>query len=310
MSDPRESALRPEVERCDGDPLVWDGSAGHLEAMFDAAAYRASHFGNTSIQYELRRDCYVGAVLRRAALSEQRPSAAPSEQERRSGKDRRAEDTESHCVGNSRSYGPDRRTGERARIWKALGLAVKHGPRCKCRGCEDVAAALLRAPVSAAPSEPSREEMNLLGVAKRAAAWFREYEAIHTEKANEGVVYGGERDSSRRAAKAARNRDRAVELEKAINDYERGLPAAPSAEGETRKVLRQVVAALTSLHALVVGESPSLLEDDHHDDMARDAIEAGQALLRAASAAPQTVEASEPDDFDVPSIAGEPEPLI
>jgi hypothetical protein len=47
----------------------------------------------------------------------------------------------------------------------------------------------------------------------------------------------------------------------------------------TLDVLRQVTGALEALHALVHGECPSLLRDDHHDQMAADAIAAGNAVL-------------------------------
>lgn len=43
--------------------------------------------------------------------------------------------------------------------------------------------------------------------------------------------------------------------------------------------LREAVAALESLLALVQGEAPSLLRDDHHYDMAVRAIEAGNKAL-------------------------------
>jgi hypothetical protein len=52
-----------------------------------------------------------------------------------------------------------------------------------------------------------------------------------------------------------------------------------SYEKSTLDVLRQVTGALEALHALVRGECPSLLRDDHHDQMAADAIAAGNAAL-------------------------------
>lgn len=56
--------------------------------------------------------------------------------------------------------------------------------------------------------------------------------------------------------------------------------AQPPADG-LRPILRQVTTALEGLLALVEGEVPSLLEDDHHWELSKNALEAGNAALAA-----------------------------
>ena len=45
---------------------------------------------------------------------------------------------------------------------------------------------------------------------------------------------------------------------------------------EDAKVRAQLFHALDNLYAMVNGECPSLLENDHHDDMVRDALAAAK----------------------------------
>jgi hypothetical protein len=66
------------------------------------------------------------------------------------------------------------------------------------------------------------------------------------------------------------------------------IEAAHSADSDDRiaalhrlvRAADKATYALRNLHALVIGECPSLLEDDHHDGMARDAL-AAYDLLRS-----------------------------
>ena len=47
---------------------------------------------------------------------------------------------------------------------------------------------------------------------------------------------------------------------------------------EDAKVRAQLFHALDNLYAMVNGECPSLLENDHHDDMVRDALAAAKGI--------------------------------